>query len=302
MKYDDNGRRFEKHGRLVTIETMRLDNIQLRSPKKGLTLPSNPLPCFTFPIDIQLFDHKISTIALLDTGASACFIDKKFTLQHNLTLIKKTRPIPVEVIDGRPLASGDIVEETQPLKVTLGDQVSNVIFNIIQNPTNPVILGLPWFELHNPDIDWHSRRISSRPRKRTTNQPRHLFLGAKAFIQTAKQNVAYAVYAVPMSIPKEEMIEDIPPQYQDFKDVFEKKNADLLPKHRPYDCAIELQEGTQPPFGPIYNLLQTELTALREYIDENLAKGFIQHSKSPAGAPILFVKKKDESLCLCVDY
>ena len=105
-----------------------------------------------------------------------------------------------------------------------------------------------------------------------------------------------------MSTPKEEMIEDIPPQYQDFKDVFEKKNADLLPKHRPYDCAIELQEGTQPPFGPIYNLSQTELTALREYIDENLAKGFIRHSKSPAGAPILFVKKKDGSLRMCVDY
>ena len=110
---------------------MRLDNIQPRSLKKGLTLPSNPLPCFTFPIDIQLFDHKNSIKALLDTGALACFMDKKFALQHNLTLIKKTRPIPVEVIDGRPLASGDIVEETQPLKMTLGNQVSNVIFNII---------------------------------------------------------------------------------------------------------------------------------------------------------------------------
>ena len=45
-----------------------------------------------------------------------------------------------------------------------------------------------------------------------------------------------------------------------------------------------------------------ELEALRIWLDENLAKGFIRPSSSPAGAPILFVKKKDGSLRLCVDY
>jgi len=58
----------------------------------------------------------------------------------------------------------------------------------------------------------------------------------------------------------------------------------------------------QPPFGPIYSLSQNELAALRDYLDENLAKNFIRHSKSPARAPILFVKKKDGSLWMCVDY
>jgi hypothetical protein len=45
-----------------------------------------------------------------------------------------------------------------------------------------------------------------------------------------------------------------------------------------------------------------ELAALREYIDENLSKNFIRHSKSPVGAPILFVKNKDGSLRMYVDY
>jgi hypothetical protein len=49
-------------------------------------------------------------------------------------------------------------------------------------------------------------------------------------------------------------------------------------------------------------LSQTELAALHEYIDENLSKNFIQHSKPPTGALILFVKKKDGSLYMCVDY
>ena len=54
-----------------------------------------------------------------------------------------------------------------------------------------------------------------------------------------------------------------------------KKNANILPQHQPYDCAIELQKGAQPPFGPIYNLSQNELTELRKYIDKNLSKNFI---------------------------
>jgi hypothetical protein len=59
----------------------------------------------------------------------------------------------------------------------------------------------------------------------------------------------------------------------------------------------------QPPFGPIYNLSQkNKLAAPREYLDENLAKNFIWHSKFSVGALILFVKKKDGSLRMCVDY
>ena len=94
----------------------------------------------------------------------------------------------------------------------------------------------------------------------------------------------------------------LPEQYKSYQDVFEKKNAYILPQHRPYDCAIDIEEDAQLPFGPIYNLSQDELATLKEYIDENLAKGFIRHSKSPTGASILFVKKKDGSLRMCVDY
>ena len=47
---------------------------------------------------------------------------------------------------------------------------------------------------------------------------------------------------------------------------------------------------------------ESELKALKAYIDEHLANGFIQRSTSPAASPILFVKKKDASLRLCVDY
>jgi len=85
-------------------------------------------------------------------------------------------------------------------------------------------------------------------------------------------------------------------------DVFLASNAKKLAPHRDIDLAIELQPGKEPPYGPIYPLSQTELAALREFLEENIAKGFIRESKSPAGAPILFAPKKDGGLRLCVDY
>ena len=128
-----------------------------------------------------------------------------------------------------------------------------------------------------------------------------MFIGVRAFVRSSKEGAPFVIFATPTSTEKPSTA-SIPKRYKDFEDVFQKKNADMLPEHRPYDCAIDLQEGAQLPFGPIYNLLQTELTKLRKYIDENLAKNFIRHSKSPVGAPILFVKKKDGSLRMCVDY
>jgi hypothetical protein len=62
----------------------------------------------------------------------------------------------------------------------------------------------------------------------------------KIFVRAAKKNVAFAIYATPMDTSTETSVQEISMQYHDFKDVFEKKNADILPEHHPYDCAIEL--------------------------------------------------------------
>jgi hypothetical protein len=75
-----------------------------------------------------------------------------------------------------------------------------------------------------------------------------------------------------------------------------------LPDHTEYDHRIELVKGVNPPFGPIYPLSENELQALREYLRKELAAGKIRRSKSPAGAPIIFVPKPNGSMRLCVDY
>jgi hypothetical protein len=94
----------------------------------------------------------------------------------------------------------------------------------------------------------------------------------------------------------------IPKEYHEFADVFSKTKADTLAEHRPYDLKINLEEGASPPIGTIYPLSQTELEALRGFLDEHLNMGFIRPTRSSFGAPVLFIKKKDGSLRLCVDF
>jgi hypothetical protein len=94
----------------------------------------------------------------------------------------------------------------------------------------------------------------------------------------------------------------IPSTYRDFLNIFSKKKVETLPPNRPTDHAIDLEPDTKLPYGRIYSLSKVELKALKAYIETNLDSGFIQRSSSPAASPLVFVKKKDGSLRLCVDY
>ncbi|SCV69279.1 BQ2448_2299 [Microbotryum intermedium] len=75
-----------------------------------------------------------------------------------------------------------------------------------------------------------------------------------------------------------------------------------LPSRRPYDHTIPLDPSIKDPARSLYPLNQSESKTLSDYIDDHLKKGFIEPSQSPIGAPILFAKKKDGSMRLCVDY
>jgi hypothetical protein len=89
---------------------------------------------------------------------------------------------------------------------------------------------------------------------------------------------------------------------QRFSDVFDPRNARQMPPHRETDHAITLKPGQDPPYRRTYQLSLAEQRALDEFVSDALEKGIIRESISPAGAPILFVPKKDGTLRLCVDY
>ena len=95
----------------------------------------------------------------------------------------------------------------------------------------------------------------------------------------------------------------VPVKYLDFADVFLKKSANILLKQtNANEYTIKLEEGKQPPYRPIYSLRPVEIETYKIYIETNLANGFIQALKSPAGALILFVRKPNSSFYLCLDY
>ena len=92
-------------------------------------------------------------------------------------------------------------------------------------------------------------------------------------------------------------------KYSNFVDVFSPDLASELPKHTGInDYAIELVDGQQPLYEPIYSLGPLELETLKAYIETNLANRFIRPSKSSANTLILFDQESDGSFWLCVNY
>ncbi|KAJ1171611.1 hypothetical protein NDU88_003471 [Pleurodeles waltl] len=94
----------------------------------------------------------------------------------------------------------------------------------------------------------------------------------------------------------------LPPEYSDFKDVFDPVKASVLPPHRSYDCRIDLIPGAPLPNNRVYALTDEETKYLRTYLDDLLQSGFIRHSTSPVSSPLFFIPKPDKSLRARVDY
>ena len=87
-----------------------------------------------------------------------------------------------------------------------------------------------------------------------------------------------------------------------FRDVFPDQLPPGLPPSREVDHKIELVANSSPPSRPTFRMSESELVELKSQLAELTKSGFIQPSKSPFGAPILFVKKKDGTTRMCVDY
>ena len=282
--------------------------------------------------------------ALLDSGATLNFVNE--TIVKNLAL-KTTpcAPTKVTLADGRVLTHAT-------RQTTLHYYIANVpqedTFLVAPMGDHSIILGMPWLERVNPQIDWPTKTVdfSSSPTQNkhsiTTEEPivpipkptpkplnptktvdfsslstqdKHRPLMGLTTRICPDDQVFLAIYhptrhslsTLSNTEPTNERPKTpvkLPPEYNDFADVFSENNANKLPPLRGHlDHSISLEEGTKPQFGPIYNLSEIELEVLKEYIETHLANGFIRPSSSPFGAPVLFVKKPHgRGLRLVVDY
>ena len=170
-----------------------------------------------------------------------------------------------------------------------------------------IILGMDWLSKHRAILDCYKKEVRLvRP-----EEPGVIFRGIRREIAPSLINAmtaskmlrkgcqGYLAFVVDRR-QEGTQLEDIP-IVKEFPDVFP-DDISGLPSDREIEFVIELIPGTEPISIPPYRMAPAELKELKAQLEEFLSKGFIRPSTSPWRAPVLFVKKKDGSLRLCIDY
>ena len=132
-----------------------------------------------------------------------------------------------------------------------------------------------------------------------SNHLSNVISAATARTMVRKGCEAYLAYVID-TVKARPSVSDIP-TVSDFSDMFPKELPGL-PPHREIEFAIDVVPGATPASIRPYIMAPLELKELKLQLQDLLEKGFIQPSVSPWGAPVLFVKKKDGTLRLCINY
>ncbi|KAL0543839.1 hypothetical protein IC582_018944 [Cucumis melo] len=170
-----------------------------------------------------------------------------------------------------------------------------------------VILGMDWLSANHASIDCFGKEVVFNPPSR----PSFKFRGAgmvciPKVISAMKASKllsqgTWGILASVVDTREPEVSLSSEPVVREYPDVFPDELRGLPPP-REIDFAIELELGTTPISRAPYRMAPAELKELKVQLQELLDKGFIRPSVSPWGASVLFVKKKDGSMSLCIDY
>jgi hypothetical protein len=219
-------------------------------------------------------------VILFDSGASHTFISKKFVEQHCISCHESKEGFKIHSPGGQIFTR----EVAYQVPVTLAgrDFPTNMI--VLKGQDIDVILGMNWLARHKATLNTDQRII------RLSHNQEEILLPIP--IPTKANGRAYEAI-----IPE---IKDIPVVCE-FPDVFP-EDLPRLPPEREVEFVIELKPGTTPISRRSYRMPPNELAELKIQLQDLLEKGFIRPSSSPWGCPAIFVKKKDQTLRMCVDY
>ena len=252
--------------------------------------------------NFQIFDTTVH--ALIDPGSTHSYI---CTDIPNLGKLPRSET-EYDILVTNPLGHSvivNIVYRDCPIKIReyefLGDLIE------LSFREFDVILGMDWLTRHQAIVNCRMKRVTLR----TPNEDEVTFIGersnhlsnmisaATARIMVRKGWEAYLAYVID-TVKAMPSVSDIP-TISDFPDVFPEELPGL-PPHREIEFAIDVVLGATPASITPYRMAPLELKELKLQLQELLEKGFIIPSVSPWGAPVLFVKKKDGTLRLCIDY
>jgi len=227
---------------------------------------------------------------MIDSGATRNYISRGYVAQHRIQTRNKEQAYKLALADGSPMKQdeGWMRTETIPIHLDINQHHEQIVLDVTEIKYD-LILGIPWLEYHNPVTDWKARTLTFPNCDCDGSHDVETPFTKAIWIRPTNRTLATTT--------------GCPPEYKEFTKLFEEdKEATALPQHQPWDHEIPLEPGTKPTFRPIYSLSEKELKVLSEYLEENLKKGFIRASTSPAGYPILFVPKPGGKLRMCIDY
>jgi hypothetical protein len=220
-------------------------------------------------------------IILFDSGATHSFISSKCGTKVGLNLYP-TKGAYMIATPGGKISSNQIYRK---VPIQLGSNLIKVDLLLLDLEGMDVLLGMDWMTRHRVSLDISSRAVEiDSPEHDTTI----LYLPQRE----CSNSCAYAVEGI--------KLKDIP-IICEYPDVFP-DDFPGMPPDRDIESIIELQPGIAPISKRPYCMPPNELAELKIQLHDLLDKGYICPSASPWGCPALFMKKKDNSLRLCVDY
>ena len=274
--------------------------------------------------DLLVFRGKVGRChskTLVDSGAAANIVCGAFVEKNKLrTRIVSNGPT-FRLPDSTLFKCEKILDVAQISIGPYQDTISPVFVLPGKCPFD-LILGKPWLNEKNPDIDFPSNTLTFDHQDDSIticadyhNPHQARDLGLISAIELAREAEDGAIIHLLMLTPTPDLPADAnaAQKHQQFEALVEQiiqDNIDImpddlpaeLPPERSVDHKIDLMPGSQPVAQAMYRLSFEELAELKKQLMELLEKGYIQPSKSPFGSPILFVKKKGGSLRMCIDY
>jgi hypothetical protein len=245
---------------------------------------------FTFVVDIPkgapvmmgTFSIRGKPIRVLfDSGATHSFMNGKTLSKVGLNSCNTNDAFTIKTAGGN--ISSELVTRGVPLE--LGSKTIDTDLIILGLEGMDVILGMDWMNWHKVVLDISERMVEINS----------LIVGTMTLYLPFKDGVNPCSYVAITS-----QLEEIP-VVREFADVFPDELSGM-PPDRGVEFVIELQPGTAPISKRPYRMPPKKLAELKTQLQELLDKGYIRPSSSPWGCPALFVKKKDGSLRLCLDY
>jgi len=247
--------------------------------------------------------NKHHTTTLVDSGASENFIDKAYTKASRIPMQQKATPRRVLTVDASEVTSGPVTHDAQ-VHLKINHHEEDVRLHCITIGNAPVILGLPWLKLHDPVIGWKNHTVKfhsdhcaekclpSSPRASTVPEEKAMEQYHKKtpenweISETDPWEVCQAVIDK-IKETSNDSNNSIPPEYDEFLEVFTEKEPTAPPPHRTQNHHIPLEEGRTPRYEPLRPLNEDKMKALREYLEIKEKLQWIRVSTSIAGAPIL---------------